>query len=98
MVTWDELVVEDPSQPVTRIEGPGGFGGFFSVGSTTTVIYAYQDSAGNIGRCTFDVTVTSKLNSVYQEDLYFCLKAFSKICSFTLTELLIDLDGQKMEM
>ncbi|XP_071816734.1 uncharacterized protein [Apostichopus japonicus] len=64
MVTWNELVVEDPSQPVTRIEGPGGFGGFFSVGSTTTVIYAYQDSAGNIGRCTFDVTVTSSAVAV----------------------------------
>ncbi|XP_071823799.1 uncharacterized protein [Apostichopus japonicus] len=63
VVMWDELIVEDVSQPIQQIEGPDGFTAVFLLGTTTTVNYAYQDSVGNIGRCAFDVTVRFTLDA-----------------------------------
>lgn len=64
VVMWDELIVEDVSQPIQQIEGPDGFTAVFLLGTTTTVNYAYQDSVGNIGRCAFDVTIRCKYDDL----------------------------------
>ncbi|KAJ8041635.1 Hyalin [Holothuria leucospilota] len=57
VVEWDTLVVTDNSGSVEQTQGPSQPGGFFAIGTTTTVTYEFQDPTGNIAVCSFTVTV-----------------------------------------
>ncbi|KAJ8021035.1 Hyalin [Holothuria leucospilota] len=56
MVLWEDPVAEDNSGVIDRVESQPESGSEFMIGETEVTVLAY-DAAGNIGVCTFTVTV-----------------------------------------
>ncbi|XP_071824325.1 uncharacterized protein [Apostichopus japonicus] len=62
IVTWSAPVTFDLNVPVVLQSQSHASGNLFSIG-TTTVTYIYADAAGNIGTCSFPVTVIASDNT-----------------------------------
>ncbi|KAJ8021024.1 Hyalin [Holothuria leucospilota] len=56
IVSWEEPLAEDNSGVIDRVESQPESGSEFMIGETEVTVLAY-DAAGNIGVCTFTVTV-----------------------------------------
>ncbi|XP_071824182.1 hyalin-like [Apostichopus japonicus] len=61
-VSWTEPNAEDESGNVITVTSPYSSSGFYRMGSTTLITYAYRDDAGNRAECAFNIIISADSN------------------------------------